>query len=393
MQVDTGLHPKNQDKDVRFRTTYYFRVFDYCAADSDGGIKTPFAIDSLYRFRMTGKANSLTTRVNFESGTLTAGQIDPFGATVAFDKKNRQFFFKTQDQVQREAARERQFDELDRLLDKYKELKWSLRTNLDTLINKKNKQLIDEMFDVIERQIALLKGAPGDSPSAEDWDQLLLEFKNLKQKLIEEPDARVSFEDQVIIKKFMGLIESQIVLISGVPGGLPPIEALDGLVEKYQTLRKELESKPREELSDEDKKFLNLLQLLVDVVKVQIDRSIQQTTQLPQVPSKQNYCQNLRRGFQILGPEGWRTFNQDERLIMAMNATGEALIATMQELAGRVLDNQPIEAELLLPLIEEDLRITLTERELDYFSPDEPDQIVNILEKAIKAFEEKEVSE
>jgi hypothetical protein len=65
----------------------------------------------------------------------------------------------------------------------------------------------------------------------------------------------------------------------------------------------------------------------------------------------------------------------------------------MQELAGRVLDNQPIEAELLLPLIEEDLRITRAERELDYFSPDEPDQIVNILEKAIRAFTGKEVNE
>jgi hypothetical protein len=36
MRVDTGLHPKGQDRDVRFRTTYYFRVFDYCADNPVG---------------------------------------------------------------------------------------------------------------------------------------------------------------------------------------------------------------------------------------------------------------------------------------------------------------------------------------------------------------------
>ena len=30
MQVRTGNDPFNEDKDVAFRTTYYFRVFDYC---------------------------------------------------------------------------------------------------------------------------------------------------------------------------------------------------------------------------------------------------------------------------------------------------------------------------------------------------------------------------
>ena len=72
---------------------------------------------------------------------------------------------------------------------------------------------------------------------------------------------------------------------------------------------------------------------------------------------------------------------------MAMNATGEPLIATMQELSGRVLDNQPIEAELFLPLLEEELQITRSEGALDKFTVDEPGDVVDILENAVNAFE------
>lgn len=36
LTIDKGLEPSHLDDDVRFRTTYYFRVFDVCP------IKTPF---------------------------------------------------------------------------------------------------------------------------------------------------------------------------------------------------------------------------------------------------------------------------------------------------------------------------------------------------------------
>ena len=97
--------PRHVDTDVRFRTTYFFRVFDFCpplrrdyaegASGIGSGASTSRApadevfspgtsrllilTDSLYRFRMTGKANALTTQIHFESGTLRASEIDPFG--------------------------------------------------------------------------------------------------------------------------------------------------------------------------------------------------------------------------------------------------------------------------------------------------------------------------
>lgn len=117
-QVREGVDPEHIDTDVRFRATYYFRVFDFCppekrdyvatgsgirngsssqrAADDDmfspGDSKLLILTDSLYRFRMTGKANALTTTIHFESGTLRASEIDPFGSNVEFDQENQRFY-------------------------------------------------------------------------------------------------------------------------------------------------------------------------------------------------------------------------------------------------------------------------------------------------------------
>ena len=45
----------------------------------------------------------------------------------------------------------------------------------------------------------------------------------------------------------------------------------------------------------------------------------------------------VRRGFQVLGPEGWRTFNQDERLMVAMSSSAEPLISTLKDVSNRVI--------------------------------------------------------
>ncbi|HBR51841.1 MAG TPA: hypothetical protein DEA71_17375 [Nitrospira sp.] len=100
-QVANMVNPKDEDVDVRFRTTYYIRVFNVCRVeDGREGItkdeKTGFVSrskghyritkDSLYRFRMTGQAQAFFNDVRFESGTLPNYQIDPFGTPIKFDE-------------------------------------------------------------------------------------------------------------------------------------------------------------------------------------------------------------------------------------------------------------------------------------------------------------------
>lgn len=90
MQVRSGTDPRYSDDDVRFRATLYLRVFQICQNSDDA---TDFRLatgrrdqDSLYRFRMTGKANALGNEVQFESGTLRSDEIDGFGRTVRIEK-------------------------------------------------------------------------------------------------------------------------------------------------------------------------------------------------------------------------------------------------------------------------------------------------------------------
>ena len=124
MLVREGDSPRHEDKDVAFRTTYYFRVFDYCAGA--GSSKAAYArvprIDSLYRFRMTGKASTIGKTIKFESGTLKSYQIDPFGAGVVYDKRTGQFRFVSQQEANRRAKREAALADFERLLDRYREL-------------------------------------------------------------------------------------------------------------------------------------------------------------------------------------------------------------------------------------------------------------------------------
>lgn len=106
-RVDTGVFPAYQDKEVRFRTTYYLRVFDLCPVDNvtdknkyeprmgflTAKSKGSLALvkDSLLRFRMTGQASALFSDLHFESGVLGADEIDPFGKSVDYNESKKKF--------------------------------------------------------------------------------------------------------------------------------------------------------------------------------------------------------------------------------------------------------------------------------------------------------------
>ena len=124
MQIRQGDSPHYEDEDVAFRTTYYFRVFDYCAgADARNGAYAQVPrIDSLYRFRMTGKASTIGKTIKFESGTLKSYQIDPFGASVTYDKRSGQFRFVSQEEADQRAKREAALADFERLLGRYSDL-------------------------------------------------------------------------------------------------------------------------------------------------------------------------------------------------------------------------------------------------------------------------------
>ena len=93
-----------------------------------------------------------------------------------------------------------------------------------------------------------------------------------------------------------------------------------------------------------------------------------------------------RRGFQIMGPEGVATFNQDQRLILAMSSSGKPLIGALKELSGRILAEHGSGNDPLLSLVQESLAALRAERVLDRLEDDPNVPIKELIDQVIDAF-------
>jgi hypothetical protein len=269
-QVRSGTDPQYIDDDVRFRTTYYFRVFDYCEelndTNNDGKRRAARVLnDSLYRFKMTGKASAATTKVRFEAGTLRAAEIDPFGADVEFDSETNRFRFKSRARTEEETVRKEVEEDIARLGKLQTEV---LRPLWKDAHDAKVDSLIEERLDRLSHHLKRNNESPQQEP---------------------KPDERT-------------------------------------------------------------------------------DRLNHQPTQGEVMPVRSTaaFCESgqRRRGYQVFGPEGWRTFDQDERLILAMSTSGEPLVQTLRELADRVLGEQDGGGVPTHAILEERLRALRAQRAL-----------------------------
>ena len=344
MEVRSGTDPRNQDDDVRFRTTYYFRVFDVCPAAKDGSQadrKVPDT-DSLYRFRMTGKASALFVKVHFESGTLKSYEIDPFGAAVVFNPSTGRYQYKSQRQLEEEAAREAAYGQLARLIGTRDKLKESLGETHKAVITAET---------LIERQLAAvaMEHLPEQSPGSEAIGDLRLgEITRLVEALKDSqagsvaPAARAALLTILEPKLAEALADYQkaavgAALAASADAKRKDLEAATDQLETFKAGLQNISTKSSAALAQ-----------AVQTLKDEFQGALSNIS-----PASGAVCpggERARRGFQVLGPEGWRTFNQDERLVMAMSSSGEPLISAMKELSGRVLQEQPDQTELLLAL-------------------------------------------
>lgn len=95
----------------------------------------------------------------------------------------------------------------------------------------------------------------------------------------------------------------------------------------------------------------------------------------------------FQRGFQVLGPEGLKTFNQDDRLLMAMSSSAEPLMKVLQELSDRVLQQKVSQSDRLLPLAQERVRLLSAQQVVGTTPPD--DGIGKMIDNTLNAFGEK----
>ena len=303
MQVRSGASPSYQDDNVRFRTTYYFRVISIC---DDGKVNTDTSkldIDSLYRFRMTGKAGALANKIHFESGFLPKSAIDPFGSVVSYDSENNRFHVSSHEDIQRISKQK------ERLNEQAREQKFLLEQRAS-----KRKILIDEINNYLR-----IMGA--DS--------------------FEETD-----KDGLMATSLTALIKGNVDTITALNGSLSTEARHDDaeIIKKIGELADALKSHKLET----DK----IIQAINDKVsKDKQDKSICTTN-------------SNQYGFQVLGPQGMRTYDQDQRLLLSMSTSAKPLVATLKELATRMMPRPTNNTEALLQVTEERLTLSRTEREL-----------------------------
>ena len=368
MRIRDGLHPAYIDKDVRFRTTYYFRSFDWCHGknllDGEPNVVILPETDSLYRFRMTGKAQALFTRVIFESGTLPAAQIDPFGAKIQFDDKLNGFRFASQQEVDAQIRRQAAEEDLDRL--------FKLLDQIDSIENAdqaKKKALSNKIIDLITKNAGRLTLEGYETNSNQAGRDLLDNLESLANTADPDTPANDDLDNDLAgapVKK------------SDNPS---LVEVLEGRSRRklYEFLAAELnkilsETNERTQIKNLDA-FIKFTQEL-------LGGGIDQITCPANAP--------IQRGFQILGPEGWRTFNQDERLIMAMSTSDKPIIGVMQEYSERILNAKADGASQNLILTEEHLRLVRAQREFDRAEFNDDKTAQEAFENAIAFFATKE---
>lgn len=238
-QVRLGADPRYSDTDVAFRTVYYFRVFDYCAnqerakeqGDKFKGV--PY-LDSLYRFRMTGKADTLTNAIKFESGTLRSWELDPLGSKVVYDENIDEFRYRSKEELTQKAQRAQAWADYRKLRDEYEALVKRVEgqskgdnarpakyddaiSRILSEINKLDSDLMDQTAKANHDSANAIKPAGVRTPGvlsttiANEIDELDDVYKDFKGQVIKDVLTASSDADQAAMTEIKGALKAEFI--------------------------------------------------------------------------------------------------------------------------------------------------------------------------------------
>ncbi len=333
MHVRMGSEPRYQDDDVLFRATYYFRVFDACDDGQNASGTKRIQSDSLYRFKMTGKAKSMANHVRFESGTLQAWQIDPLGASVEFDKETGKPYFVSQQKREETLKQNRLYTEVDRLKGLAGQLGCKDIPASDHCVVIKDK---------ITENLRLI--GPGGSSNLAYW------VKQEAIQLLKSAESRITAiagdDSKKLVTDSSNALKESREAISTASDALN----MRVILTKTQALAKDLASNEKvklyttappgqKDVDDDDKARMTELANALGTLHARLT-SPEAASSPVSVSDKALICGDgrpARRGFQILGPEGWRTFDQDERLVLAMSGSGRPLLDALRDVSNRAM--------------------------------------------------------
>jgi cytochrome c556 len=339
MHITYGLNPKRVDDAVRFRTTYYFRTFDYCwdanptlkqFADATGGGAISYQkiipqTDTLYRYRMTGKGSSLLNKIRFESGVLKAATIDPFGSQVTYSPDADGFYIRSNADV-KNMAESAESGRLQRSagLDATRSLAAEY-LRIDPKETELRQAVLAKLVTAMEQYVA--------QPKGDDSEAQIKELTTAQQALT------VSIGE---IKAELAKLQAASAGEGGGDG--EPLVETDK-IDNAAKVNKAVGSV---------KKALSEAEASGKAVKA----AVAELNKLGDCP----VGEKIRKGFQIMGPEGLKTFDQDDRLVMAMSSSAAPLIETLNEYSGRILAARADPTSQLLGIAEETVRTETARR-------------------------------
>jgi hypothetical protein len=379
MHVSEGLRPDLLDKNVRFQTTYYFRTFDYCWKESRESNSDYRQIipetDTLYRFRMTGKASALGSRIRFESGTLQESEISPFGHDIRLDPETNGFVVRSQAELKAERAAAQQARQLaatraerDAALPRFRELVDVASAIAASDARPEAKEAAaGQLKAAMGRALDLYTGGNVLSDAEKiQFAKVMEALEALRKEVAKPSPAALSDAEKAAFDK----VTTELKAIGDKVSALsPPTSGAEPAQKVAEAAAKASASLFAEQVKD---------------VVARIEKAL--ANDVGKLRAQCIADGRLQRGFQIMGPEGARPFDPNERLLMVMHSSAEPLIETLQEYSGRMIAGQMSRADRLLPLTEASLRVMATERALDGLQGRESYTVEDVFDKALASF-------
>lgn len=360
-----GSHPANKDEWVRFKTTYYFRVVDTCMPPKPRVIsnlrdqtlyQNPLNVrekskgyilsDTLYRFNMTGKAHEWSS-VKFEAGTLLASQIDPFGNTIS--SQNGQISYQSAAERAHESVEVAQAEKLKQLqeeLDRVTDKKSALVDNQSEFAKKLKEELEKQQLTLQKKLTDYYENMFG-SASTEHSERFQIagaEYKVVIDENLFNIQEELTADEKLTLSHTKGFNKEQTLIVSG----LEILNAVKVLQNKAQSSGAKADEEAEQTNTSND--YLSAINTLLNAEPL----------------TEQSVCPAglaKNHGYLILGPEGWRHFDPEQRLLLAMTSSEKPLISTMTELSNRMQQAHSAKPDSS-PLKEEKQRIL--ELELNY---------------------------
>lgn len=367
MHVRQGGEPAWEDDHVLFRTTYYFRVADFCGDTANN--HKPVQIDSLYRFRMTGKGKSTFNRVRFESGTLQDWQIDPFGASVEFDRESGKPYFVSQQKRESSLRQHKHYAEIDRLRALGDKL--GCKATGGKTPDSGQAEQCTIINDKIAENLRLI--GPGDTGNL-GYAKAKAEAVRALEEYAMSLAASVKTGDKTLSSALDNLNKARTV-VNNASNTLELLVALDQAKEALSAPAQRIDKATQARL-DAARKLL-----LSENTPDTLNSSATGLVCGDGLPA--------RRGFQILGPEGWRTFDQDERLVLAMSSNGKPLLDTLRDLSSRAMAQKSAELSREA-LLSESLATARARTKLSVLGSTQPEALSTALDAITAAFDKKE---